>query len=110
MINFIAMEENNFEEQKYSRAKKKVKQMKGFYGHLTAYVIVNVFLIIMNATSNGGWKIFWEWQTFSTAIFWGIGLAFHAFNVFGFDFLFGKSWEERKIKDIMDRDKKNYWE
>ena len=32
---------------------------------------------------------------------------FHAFNVFGMGFLLGKDWEERKIKDIMDKDKKD---
>jgi hypothetical protein len=34
---------------------------------------------------------------------WGIGIIFHAFGVFGY----GKSWEERKIQEIMDRENKN---
>ena len=104
------MENNNLEEQKYIRAKKKVKSIKGFYVHLTVYIIVNAFLLLSLFFSDGEWEIFWAWNSYSTAIFWGIGIVFHAFNVFGFDLLFGKSWEERKIKDIMDRDKKNYWE
>ena len=33
---------------KYIEAKRKVKEMKGFYIHLFVYVIVNLFLISRN--------------------------------------------------------------
>ena len=103
--------ENNFtEEQKYIRAKKKVKSIKGFYVHLTVYLLVNGFLLLSQASSSGGWEVFWEWQSYNTAIFWGIGLAFHAFSVFGMDFILGKKWEERKINEVMNRGKNNTWE
>lgn len=104
------MKNSNLEEQKYIRAKKKVKAIKGFYIHLIVYILVNGFLLLTQALSEGGWRIFWQWQSYSTMIFWGIGLAFHAFNVFGFSFFFGRNWEERKIKEIMDKDKKEFWE
>jgi hypothetical protein len=104
------MENHNLEEQKYIRAKKRVKQIKGFYVHLTVYLIVNLFILISVFLSSGDWRIFWEWNSFSTAIFWGIGLFFHAFNVFGLDFLLGKSWEDKKIKEFMDKDKREFWE
>lgn len=105
------MKNSNLEEQKYIRAKKKVKAIKGFYVHLTVYLLVNAFLIITRAFSDGdGWNEFWQWQTYNTAIFWGIGIVFHAFNVFGMNFLLGSNWEERKIKDIMDKDKRDLWE
>ncbi|MDX1830153.1 MAG: 2TM domain-containing protein [Lutibacter sp.] len=104
------MKTNYTEEQKYLRAKKKVKSVKGFYVHLMVYLLVNLFLILSNALSHGGWQAFWEWQSYYTAIFWGIGLAFHAFGVFGIDFLLGKDWENRKIKEFMDKDKTEFWE
>ena len=104
------MENSNLEEQKYIRAKKRVKAIKGFYVHLTIYILVNLFLIVTKSFSSGGWEQFWQWQTYNTAIFWGIGIVFHAFNVFGMGFLLGKDWEDRKIKEIMDRDKKDFWE
>ncbi|VAW22464.1 hypothetical protein MNBD_BACTEROID04-389, partial [hydrothermal vent metagenome] len=47
---------------------------------------------------------------YSTMIFWGIGLAFHAFSVFGMDFILGKKWEERKIEEIINRGKNDTWE
>lgn len=108
--NYNIMENSNLEGEKYIRAKKRVKSIKGFYVHLTVYILVNLFLIITGVLSDGAWGGFWEWQTYNTAIFWGIGIAFHAFNVFGMKFLLGKNWEERKIKEIMDKDKKEFWE
>jgi len=104
------MENSNLEEQKYIRAKKRVKAIRGFYSHLAAYLGVNLFLILLRVISEGGLEELWDWTTYNTAIFWGIGLGFHALNVFGMGFLLGKDWEEKKIKDIMDKDKRQFWE
>ncbi|RIA10232.1 2TM domain-containing protein [Flavobacteriaceae bacterium MAR_2010_72] len=94
-------------EEAYLRAQKHVKKISGFYRHLIAYVIINLFLIgIIAFNSNGN---IWHFGTFSTAFFWGIGLAFHAMGVFGPNIMFGKNWEDRKIKDYMDKDKTR-WE
>lgn len=93
-------------EEAYLRAQKKVKAIVGFYWHLASFVIVNIFLIILIISSGG--RLF-SFGTFSTAFFWGIGLAFHFIGVFGPNFFFGKNWEERKIKDLMDKDNK-HWE
>lgn len=103
------METKYTEEQRYLRAKKKVKSIKGFYIHLMVYLLVNGFVIISKAISDGGWEVFWEWQSYNTPIFWGIGLAFHAFGVFGMDVLLGRDWEDRKIKEMMDKDKHDTW-
>lgn len=92
-------------EDAYLRAQKKVKSLIGFYWHLASYVIVNLFLIIL-IVSNGG--RLWSFGTFATAFFWGIGLFFHFLGVFGPDFMFGKNWEQRKIKEYMDKDKDNF--
>jgi hypothetical protein len=45
-----------------------------------------------------------QWENYSTVFFWGIGLFFHWFGVFGKNLLFSKSWEERKIKEYMDKE------
>ena len=43
---------------KMKRAKKRVDQLKGFYIHLTVYIVVNTFILIniMLHTEN-----FWQW-------------------------------------------------
>jgi|SRR5690606_533653 hypothetical protein len=93
-------------EDAYLRAEKRLKELKGFYWHAFWYVVVNVFIFGMVIVNGGEFMYF---GTFSTAFFWGIGLGFHAIGVFGKNRLFSKSWEERKIQEYMDKDKKT-WE
>ncbi|WP_274474337.1 2TM domain-containing protein [Mangrovimonas aestuarii] len=97
------------QDEAYLRAKKKVNKILGFYKHAAVYVVINLFLIALVAINTDSEASFWSFGTFSTAFFWGIGLAFHALGVFGSDLFFGKKWEERKIKEYMDRDKQ-FWE
>lgn len=94
-------------EEAYLRAKKKVDAIVGFYWHLAVYVIVNLFLIILvGVNSNQGFTGF---GTYATAVFWGIGLAFHFLGVFGPNFLFGKNWERKKIEEFMEKERQE-WE
>lgn len=51
-----------------------------------------------------------EIDNFYTIFFWGIGLVFHAWGVFGKGLLFSKDWEARKIKEFMKEDQYNKWE
>ena len=84
--------------EKYLRAKKKVEDLKGFYGSIMAYVIVIPFLIFINYRTSWGFQWFW-FPMFG----WGIGLVVQAFTVFGI----GSSWEDRKIKEIMEKNSQN---
>lgn len=92
-------------EQAYVRAKKRVKELKGFYWHAFWYVVVNIFIITMVAINSNNYD-FWDFGTFTTAFFWGIGLGFHALSVFGKNAIFSEHWEERKIKEYMDKDQR----
>jgi len=98
-------------DQKYKAAKKRLEALKGFYNHLVVYIIINAIIIGINifyVYKRAGEEVFenfWLWvsfNTFSTAIFWGIGLAFHAFKVFKFDFF--KSWEDRKVQEFLEKE------
>lgn len=89
----------------YLRAEKRVKELKGFYWHAFWYLVVNIFIICMIVFNGGSLFTF---GTFATPLFWGMGLAFHAMTVFGVDFIFGKSWEDRKIKEYMDKERRNF--
>jgi hypothetical protein len=103
----IIMEINYNEEDKYYIAKKKVEELKGFYGNLTAYIIVNIVLIFINLyTSPNHLWFYWP------LLWWGIGVVFHGFKVFNVYPVLGKDWEERKIKEIMEKEKanKNKWQ
>lgn len=98
------------DEIKYQQALKRVKRIKGFYTHLIIYVVINIGILIANYSSGNHNYNFWSWQTFSTMLFWGIGLVAHGMSVFMPSLLMGKDWEERKIRELMEKEKQNKWE
>lgn len=83
----------------YEKAKKRVKELKGFYGNLISYCTIIPFLIIINliVSPKNMWFYF-------PMLGWGIGVASHAFQVFGV----GESWKEKKIREIMDKQKNRH--
>lgn len=107
------MEEfESFEEKmRYEQAVKRVKKIKGFYTHALVYVVVNLFIVYVNCRNLPSGESYFQAKNFVTAFFWGIGLFAHGATVFGQDLILGKNWEERKIKELMDKEKKNgKWE
>ncbi|MCC7521696.1 MAG: 2TM domain-containing protein [Flavobacteriaceae bacterium] len=97
------MENNNYlQEEKYLRAQKKVHKMQGFYIHLAVYIVINLFLAISSGI-HAGMEGFLS-ALLTTGLFWGIGVFFHWYSVFGINFFLGKDWEEKKIKELMDKE------
>lgn len=85
----------------YYRAKKRVAELKGFYGNLISYCCVIPFLIFINLRFSPHFQWFWF-----SAVGWGFGLLMHAFKVFGYS----SKWEERKIQEILRKeDNKQNW-
>ncbi len=86
---------------RYKRAMERVEEIKGFYIHLFIYILVNLALFLLNLlTSPGRWWFYWP------LFGWGIGLMGHAVGVFGSEKFFGTEWEEKKIKEIMQKQEK----
>lgn len=104
--------ERSFEEmQRLERARKKVQAIMGFYKHLAAYLIINIFLLALKWFRMEPGEEFFTFNTFSMAFFWGIGVVFHGVGVFGTNIFLGKNWEERKIQEYMEREeRKSKWE
>lgn len=94
------MQTNNENDIRYLQAKRRVKRMKGFYIHATVYVLVNLFIIAGN-TQEG--ESLLNMDNYWTAIFWGIGILAHGISVFMPNLFLGKDWEERKIRELMDK-------
>ncbi|MCX2720280.1 2TM domain-containing protein [Lentiprolixibacter aurantiacus] len=103
----IMEEKSRFEqEEKLKRAKKRVDEIKGFYIHLTVYLVINTFIMVNIAMQNfGNENEFWSFPTFVTPFFWGVGLAFHALHTFQARTFLGKKWEERMIQKYIEKDK-----
>ncbi|MER1986237.1 MAG: 2TM domain-containing protein [Solibacillus sp.] len=81
------------ENDRYKKAQKRVKELKGFYIHLLTYILVNIGLITINITSSAetNWFIY-------PLLGWGIGVGAHAVSIF-----FGGKWEERKIEEYLNK-------
>jgi hypothetical protein len=88
------------EQARYDEAKKRVSEIKEFYQHLATYVVINAVLVVINLLTSP--QYFWfVWPLLG----WGIGVALHALSVFGG--VWGKDWEERKINEIMSKDRRS---
>ena len=98
-VTVMEKQQTYIDDKRYSKAKEHVEQLKGFYGNLTAYCIVIPCLAILNYyTTSFPWVIF-------PTLGWGFGVTVHGMEVFGYNPLWGKRWEERKIRKFMDDDK-----
>ena len=76
-----------------------VRDIKGFYVHLTQYGAIMVILLIINLLTSPGYLwVIWP------ALGWGIGVAAHGLNVFEVVDFFGRDWERRQLaKRLRDR-------
>lgn len=101
---------------KYERAQRRVAAIKGFYNHLTVYLIVNAALLIFKDTltvnllskralGNPEFLEWIDWNVYGTPIIWGLILAVHAVKIFGGYSIFGRKWEERQMKRFMDEER-----
>lgn len=94
------MEPNFTETERYYQAQKRVKEIRGFYEHLIVFILVTIILIVINLMTSP------EYLWFLWCIMgWGIGVVFHGLKVFGISTFFNKEWEERKIKEFLEKDK-----
>ncbi|QYZ79404.1 2TM domain-containing protein [Methanofollis formosanus] len=89
------------EDESYERARKRVRELRGFYEHLGIYLVINLLLFAINAiTSPGAWWFYW------VTLFWGVGLLFHALGTFLGGRFLGPEWEERKMREYVEKEKK----
>lgn len=97
-----------------AKAKKRVVVLKKFYKHLTVYIIVNSFLLLVakrvtfiflskEALGNPEFLEWIDWNLYGTPIIWGIALLLHAAYVFISSPF--KKWEERQIQSFIRKDR-----
>ncbi|AUC84548.1 histidine kinase [Polaribacter sp. ALD11] len=90
---------DDLENSKYVKAVEKVEKLKEFYQNLASYCLVIPFLIFINLRFSPGFHWFW-FPIFG----WGMGLTFHFLEVNNYNIFLGSNWEDRKIKDLMDKE------
>ncbi len=84
------------EEQIYEQAKKRVEAKKGFYIHLTVYILVNILLVLIWAFASGGGYPWFLWPLGG----WGIGILSHFLGVFVFGRKSDKAAIEKEAEKI----------
>ncbi|WP_224484518.1 2TM domain-containing protein [Robertkochia aurantiaca] len=86
----------SIDQKRFERAKKRVETLKKFYSNLASYLVIIPFLAWLNyKTSNFPWVIF-------PVLGWGFGVITHGLEAYGYNPLWGKRWEERKIRQLME--------
>lgn len=92
---------DTYRQKKLIRAQERVAAIKKFYSGLISYVLVIGGLAGLNYYIDE-----WSYPWFLWAAFgWGIGIVINALKLFGRNPFFNKNWEERKIKELIDKDK-----
>ena len=84
------------EEQIYEEAKKRVEEKRGFYVHLTVYIVVNIGLVLLWAFATSGGHPWFIWSLGG----WGIGLLFHYLSVFVFKDKSDRAAIEKEAENI----------
>ncbi|WP_439127402.1 2TM domain-containing protein [Polaribacter sp.] len=95
------MYSDNLENSKYVKAVERVEKLKEFYQNLASYCLVIPFLVFINLKFSPGFYWFW-FPMFG----WGLGLTFHFLEVNNYNIFLGKNWEDKKIKELMDKENK----
>jgi sensor histidine kinase YesM len=88
-------------EQALTRAKKRAKEIRGFYISLSLYCVIIPALWFINYLTQPSTKVWWaHWPTLG----WGFGLVVMALSIFAGRSFFGSEWEERKVEELMARE------
>jgi transcriptional regulator with XRE-family HTH domain len=76
-----------------------VRKVKGFYIHLSQYVIVIAALTVLNLVwTPAYWWFIWP------ALGWGMGVAAHAVSVFDAVPFLNGAWEKRQVEKYLGRE------
>jgi fatty acid desaturase len=94
------MDDRDPNDERYLSARRQARALRAFYMHAMVFVLVNSGLFLIDLLTGDGWWFYWG------LIGWGIGLGGHALSVFARVSPFGADWEERKTREIMERERK----
>jgi hypothetical protein len=94
------------EEKLYKEARKRVRRRKSYYSAIISYFAVGTFLTFLNWYTQRDedtihWWVIWVWFG------WGIGMFFYTISFFKSGVVFGQDWEDRKIKEEIEKMKRS---
>jgi len=77
-------------------ARRRVRSLRGFYSHLTAYVVINFVLFMIDSTTPGP-----AWF-YAPLIGWGLLVVLHGLHAYEMLPWTTRDWEQRKVRELMD--------
>lgn len=83
------------EQTEYEWARRRAEAVRGFNVHVAIYLVVNLVLMVIDLLTPGGYWFYWP------LIGWGLWVVAHGISVHGGTRLWGREWEERKIKQFL---------
>jgi hypothetical protein len=75
---------------------RRVRALRAFYSHLTAYVVVNFVLFMIDSTTSGP---AWFYVPLTG---WGLLLCLHALHAYEMLPWTTEDWEQRKVRDLIE--------
>jgi len=89
---------NSNDASRAASARAYVRDLRGFYRLLGTTLLVLALTFTLNyVTSPGRWWFLW------VALGFGVALAFSGLNLLLHGRLFGADWEERKVREYLER-------
>ena len=85
--------------ERLARARRRVAALKGFYIHLSVFVLVLAGLAVVNLLLGPPWWVLW------VLLGWGIGVAAHALAISVHTSRRMADWEKRKTQEFLREEK-----
>jgi hypothetical protein len=88
--------------------RRRVKRLAEFYRHLSMYVVVmTIVWLISFVTMKSVPKNWWAWWPIWPTLGWGLGVLAHGLSVLPRAGFFSMEWEEKKVRELMNRERKD---
>ncbi|NOR27039.1 MAG: hypothetical protein GQ540_00755 [Lutibacter sp.] len=84
----------------YENARSRVQQKKRLYVHFVVFLVVSVFLIVLDKIFNIDEKLFANWFIWVITL-WFFFLVLHFINVFFTNRFMGKEWERKQTDKLI---------
>jgi 2TM domain len=79
-------------------ARRRVAALKGFYIHLSVFVLVLAGLLVVNILTGGPWWVAWVF------LGWGVGVLAHGLALSARSSRAIAAWEQRKLEAYLAKD------
>lgn len=86
--------------------RRRVRRLAEFYRHLVIYLVIMTTIWVLSLVFMKEWPSqWWRWWTIWPTIGWGIGVLGHGLSVLPRRGFFSLDWEEKKVRELMQRER-----